>query len=183
MTAANIAKMLPGPLCSESREWLETQPDARTAWETCRRGDWMLYQLAHRRGIDRKRLVSVACKCARLALRYVPAGEQRPRIAIDTAEALCRGEATAEQVLRVRYDTYDLGAGTRARAIAGAVAAAAGAIAHASATSAYDVATYAAYAAASAANLDEAEDARRSVLAETADIVRKHFTLTDLVGN
>ena len=182
MTAANIAKMLPGPLCPEAREWLETQPDARTAWESCRRGDWLLYQLGHARGVDRRQLVLAACECARMALRYVPAGDDSPRIAIETAEAWCRGEATMEQVLRARYDTYDLGAGTRARAIAGAVAAAAGAIAYASATSAYDVATYAAYAAYAAANLDEAEDARRSVLAQCADIVRAHFAFEDLVS-
>ena len=34
--------------------WAKTQPDAATAWRTCRRGDWMLW-VAAQAGVDRKR--------------------------------------------------------------------------------------------------------------------------------
>lgn len=54
--------------------------------------------------VDRHLVVRAACACARTALQHVPDGEDRPRIAIETAEAWCRGEATSEQV-RVAADT------------------------------------------------------------------------------
>lgn len=188
MTNPNIANLLPGPLCLEARAWLETQPDARTAWETCRRGDWILYQLGHARGIDRKRLVSVACECARLALRYVPAGEQRPLIAIETAEAWCRGEATMEQLKQAREAANCVGTAVGALAATAAVDAAYADAAYADAAAAADyaaasaaAAAYASASAAAVANLDDADASRLRSLAAMADIVRKHFTLTDLM--
>jgi len=195
MTTANIAKMLPGPLCLEAREWLLRQPDARTAWETCRRGDWMLYQLGHARGVDRRQLVLAACECARLALRYVLAGEHRPRIAIETAEAWCRGEATTEQLRQAREAANCVGTAVAALAATAAVDAAYADAAYAdAAAAAYAYATAADYAAASAAaaayasasaaaaaaNLDDADASRLRSLEAMADIVRKHFTLDDM---
>lgn len=32
------------PTC-EGGTWLETQPDAQTAWQNCKRGDWMWWVL------------------------------------------------------------------------------------------------------------------------------------------
>ena len=86
--------------CGESLEWLGDRNLAQT-WAECERGDWLLW-LAAKAGIDRKRLVMAACACARLALVHVRIGEERPRIAIETAEAWCRGEATIEQVREAR---------------------------------------------------------------------------------
>ena len=85
--------------CIEATQWAESQPDAETAWRRCPRGDWLLW-VAARLDIDRKRLVRAACACARTALSHVPAGEERPRIAIETAEAWARGEATLDDVRR-----------------------------------------------------------------------------------
>lgn len=48
--------------------------------------------------VDLWRVVLVACDCAETALRYVPAGADGPRIAIETARAWSRGEATMEDV-------------------------------------------------------------------------------------
>ena len=91
--------------CSEARLWiLSLPPDttARQAWDQCHRGDWMLWVLARTSGPpesdSRKRLVLCACEIARTALQYVPAGEDRPRVAIETAERWTRGEATIEEV-------------------------------------------------------------------------------------
>jgi hypothetical protein len=81
--------------CADACEWVGER-DAETAWAECPRADWMLWIAA--KSVDRKRLVWVACQCARLALRHVPAGELRPLAAIETAEAWTRGEATIEQV-------------------------------------------------------------------------------------
>jgi len=75
-----------------------------------------------------------ACACAREALKYVEQGEDRPRIAIDTAEDWVRGKATKNQVKKA----------------SDAAVAAANASAYAAAWAAY-AAAYAAKAAANAA--------------------------------
>ena len=91
--------------CCESLEWIGDR-DLVTAWTECPRGDWLLW-LAAKVGIDRRRLVMTACATAREAMQFVPAGEDRPRIAIETAEAWCRGEATIEQVREARRNAAD----------------------------------------------------------------------------
>lgn len=40
----------------------------------------------------------LACAFAERALRFVPAGEERPRVAIETARRFARGEATREEL-------------------------------------------------------------------------------------
>ena len=86
--------------CDEAREWVATQPDAATAWAVCPRPDWLMWLLGalHIRGaLTRRTLVLAACACAETSLRHVPAGEDRPRAAIETARRWARGEATAEE--------------------------------------------------------------------------------------
>ena len=103
MNAAELKKWLTSNYaCTESLEWLSDR-DLDTAWAECPRGDWLLW-LTAKAGIDRKRLVMSACSTAREALRFVPEGEDRPRIAIETAEAWCRSEATIEQVREARWN-------------------------------------------------------------------------------
>ena len=87
--------------CPEAVEWAGRKTHKK-AWETCKRGEWLLW-IAGRLGVDRKLLVLAACACARTALKYVPDGEDRPRIAIETAEAWTRGEATIDQVRSAAY--------------------------------------------------------------------------------
>jgi hypothetical protein len=86
--------------CRESLKWLEGR-DLTQAWAECERGDWLLW-LAATAGIDRKRLVMAACACARLALVHVRAGEEIPRITIETTEAWCRGGATIDELREAR---------------------------------------------------------------------------------
>jgi hypothetical protein len=122
--------------CEEARLWLNTQTDPHVAWEMCERPDWMIW-FARRRSVERKVLVRIACDCARTALRFVPEGEDRPRLAIETAERWTRNEATIDEV--------------RAAAAAAAYAAAY-AVADAAAAYAAYAAADAAYAAAAATN-------------------------------
>ena len=74
--------------CKDAVEWVRNGgfATAQDAWDACERGDWMLWLLAkqpHKRGDKHhKNIVTAGCKCARLALPYVPAGEDRPRVAI-----------------------------------------------------------------------------------------------------
>jgi len=102
-------KHQPLPLfCSDLdlNEWLSTQRSYARAWHQCERGDWLL-RIAARIRIEHRSIVRAACDCARTALRYVPEGEDRPRIAIETTEAWCDGDVTIGQVL-----SADVNAGT-----------------------------------------------------------------------
>lgn len=135
--------------CSEAIAWAESlgpnHPADATAWEQCPRGDWMLW-VAGRLGIPRATLVLGACACARQALVHIKAGEDRPRIAIETAESWARGGEGAASIEEVR----------KARAAAAA---------------AYGAA-YAAYAAAADAAAADAA-ARKKSLAKSAELVRE----------
>lgn len=148
-----------GP-CPEAVKWLAEQPSAAEAWRTCERGDWMLWLLGRIAGQvgskSRKRLVLAACACARLALKHVPKGEDRPRKAIIAAERYARGThgVTLEDV-RNAYSAASVYSA---------------AFAH-SATYAYY-----SYSAASAAYAACAYGADRgTTLRLCADIVRKHY--------
>ena len=124
--------------CEDAVEWAGTQPSLAQAWRRCKRGDWMLW-LAGRRRVPRERLVWIACQCARLSLKYVPLGEDRPRIAIETAEAWTRGEAGLNQVLDAASASY---AAYADAAYAAAYAASAAAYADAAAADAAADAAY-----------------------------------------
>ena len=102
--------------CSEASKWAATQPDLQTAWANCKRSDWMLWLLG-RATVDRDdpRLRLMACDFAEAALIYVPAGEDRPRLAIECARRFACGEATREGMAAARAAAW-----AAARAAAGA---------------------------------------------------------------
>ena len=58
--------------CEDARIWLETQPDIETAWNTCKRGDWMWWALQHLPGAlpEKRILVEFANWCADRAKTY-----------------------------------------------------------------------------------------------------------------
>ena len=122
------------------RDWVLEQSDARVVLRTVTRA-------------DRRVAVWLVCAVARTALRYVPAGEDRPRLAIETAERWVRGAATKEECG---------GAADAAAANAAASAAADAADANAAADAAA-AAAYAAYAA------NDANASARAVSYEAAD--------------
>ena len=173
---ADLAKL---SACREAVVWLGER-DLATAWAECERADFMLWYAAKR--CDRKAVVLAACACARTALKYIPEGEERPRLAIETAEAWTRGEATIEQV-RAAADAayaYAYDAAAAAYAYASAAAASAAADDRAYGDAARDAAAAAAYAdaaAAYAAYASYAADNRDKALAEMADIVRGIITV------
>jgi hypothetical protein len=71
--------------CKEAREWADGKT-AQEAWDTCDRADWLLWWVARAKPDAKRDIVRVACKIARLVLKYVPQGEERPRLAIEAAE-------------------------------------------------------------------------------------------------
>ena len=87
--------------CKAARVWAKNK-DLHTVWTTCERGDWLLWLTGKMAGkprwATRKQVVLAACACAETALKYVPAGEDRPRKAIETARAWVHGEATIAQL-------------------------------------------------------------------------------------
>lgn len=93
--------------CDEAKRWVgKRDMTSRKLWAECENASWMLW-LAARLGVDRKTIVRVACSVAREALKYVPAyvpaGEDRPRICIETTERWTRGEATIDEVRQAKY--------------------------------------------------------------------------------
>ena len=136
--------------CSEAIEWAENYPSLKKAWDACERGDWMLWLLGEtnkRLGTKKHRLiVRCAVNCARLSLKHVKRGEDRPRIALEVTE---------------RWLNNDID--TTIGDVSGAAHAAYAACAAASAAADAAYAACAAHAAADAAD------------AAHADIVRKYF--------
>ena len=108
--------------CESAREWAATRTSAEAVWTECERGDWLLW-LAARAGVDRREVVLAACAVARTALQYVRAGEERPRIAIETAERWARGEASIADVRAAAAATATATAADAAAAAAYAYAA------------------------------------------------------------
>ncbi len=128
--------------CQPAMDWLGDR-DSGQMWADCERPDWLLWWAAH--AVPRQELVLAACDCAELALRFVPANEHRPRLAIETARRWATGEATVEEVRAARAAADD--AADAAYAARAGARAAADAVAAAAAYAAADAAAYAARAA------------------------------------
>lgn len=96
------SKNLPRDACKDAVAWCHTQSTYEIAWATCERADWLLWlagRLCPGLGTpEHHALVLAACDCAETALVHVPAGEDRPRLAIETTRAWVRGEATIDDV-------------------------------------------------------------------------------------
>ena len=149
-------------VCDDALEWCSKQRSRHQAWQDCERGDWMLWLLGYLAGPmgsrSRKRLVLCCCEVARPALKHVPKGENRPRVAIETAEAYCYGRASLDEVraaAKAAYDAY--------------VNVAAAYDAYAAYAAAY--AAYVAYVADDAANVAVSGEVRE----KSANTVRKHY--------
>ena len=97
-TAAEFGEWLSAQgACAEGRDWAAGNTPA-AAWATCPRADWSLWAMARSGRWTPEQMVLAACLCAETALVYVPAGEERPRAAIETARRWARGEATRAEV-------------------------------------------------------------------------------------
>ena len=167
--------------CSDAVTWIGKR-SPRAAWNTCKRGDWMLW-FAVRIGVDKKLLVLAACACAEPALKHVPDGEDRPANALAVARAWCAGKASLKAVRKAAAAADAAAADAAAYADAADAYAAAAYAAYAAdadaayAADAYAAAAYAAYAAddAYAAADAAAYAAKKGTLKQCADIVRKHY--------
>jgi hypothetical protein len=169
--------------CQEAINWFSEQTTPTAAWKSCQRGDWLLWFVGKTSGKpgseSRRKLVICVCECARLSLKHIPVGEDRPRIAIETAERYARREKgfTIDMVREAGDAAHAADAAAAAAAAYAAYAAHAAAhaayAAYAAASSAY-AAAYAAAAAAAAAYAAAAA-ARADIFGQCANIVRKHY--------
>ena len=170
--------------CSDAVEWARDYNTLDGAWRACVRGDWMLWlagRMAGPPGDDSRRpLVLAACACARIALPKWEArhpADNRPRAAIETAEAWAHGGDDAPTMADVRTSAAAAAYGATYGATDAAYAtyAAGAADATYAAYTAY-AATYAAtYVAADVADAAAAAEERMGILLECADIVRKYY--------
>ena len=152
--------------CAEALAFAARFDTFQAAWDACERGDWLLWWIGRTLKIapmspERRPLVRVACGCARLALKHVRMGENRPRLAIELVERWANGD-----------DSVTLEQMRSAVAAAAAVAVYASAAVYAAAA----VSAAAAASAASAVSAAAAASAERAkVLKEYADLVRREY--------
>jgi len=173
--AVNTKRLEATGACHEAVEWARKQPSRQAAWDKCDRGDWLLWILGYTckpNSAQHKRLVLAACKCARLSLRHVPKGENRPLAAIRTAERWSAGMATIEEVRDAVADAYNAAADAYNAASSAAAARPANAAALAAAFAADATVNATANVTLAAAF---AADTRVKTLRRCAIIVRKHF--------
>ena len=89
MSARRFAALLVSlKACEDALAWARGKTLAE-AYLTCRRADWLLWMLVRQIGQPgwptHPQVVLLACACAERALKHVPAGEDRPRLAIEAA--------------------------------------------------------------------------------------------------
>ena len=89
--------------CKEALEWVHAgnYTTLPKTWRECHRADWLLWLAKKNVGKPgwptREEVALAECDCAETVLKYVPKGEDRPRIAIETRRAWAVGEATEDE--------------------------------------------------------------------------------------
>ena len=129
---------------------------------------------AARVGADRRAVVRACCEIVRSVLHLVPAGEERPRLAIEAAERWADEPTAANQDAAwcEAWGAASAASGAASDAARDAARAAASGAASGAAWGAASAASGAASAAARDAAWDAAWDAS---LSRSADVVRRHF--------
>jgi len=153
--------------CNEAREWA-----ADKSWEeiynTCHRGDWLLWLFRKTNPDDLQRLTLAKGHCVETVLHLMT--DQRSKDAVKAAIDFGNGLITREELNADAAAAADAAYAAYADAAYAAYAAAADA-AYAAAAAAADAAAAAAYAA------DAAYAARTQNQQATADICRKHLPI------
>ena len=148
--------------CHDAVLWVAKQPNVKTAWENCERGDWMLW-LAKKLNVDDKKLTMAKAMCAKQVEHLMK--DQRSKDALQACFDYVNGKITREELDAYAYAAYAAYAAADAAADADAYAAYADAAYAAADADAYADA-YAAYAAARIASLKKSADICREYLTE-----------------
>ena len=171
-----IAQLETLSACAPALQWAKETPGTLAQlWLKCREPGWLLW-LAAATHVDRNAIVLAGCDCARTALQFVPAGEDRPRLAIEAAEAYIAGTISSATLLQARvaaaYITY-------AAAYAADYAATAANYAYAASAASY--AATAAYADAAVVNAASAAYAYATTAAASATQAKHKIVCCDLI--
>src|SRR5205085_3388088 len=178
-----VAKLTSIEACREAVEFAERFDNEQTAWDSCPRGDWMLWLLGRINkstpwSDGRKPLLGCTLECAETVKHLWPE-KQKDKIeeAIATLRRWIAGTATKEEAQAARRSLCDADAADAAYAADAAAYAADAADADTAdaAADAADAATYAAYAAAYAAYAAAAADAANAANA-AADAAYAAYT-------
>jgi len=129
--------------CHDAVLWVAKQPNVKTAWENCERGDWMLW-LAKKLNVDDKKLTMAKAMCAKQVEHLMK--DQRSKDALQACFDYVNGKITREE-LDAAADAAAADAAVDAAAYAVAYAADAAYAAAYTAAAAADTADTAAYAA------------------------------------
>ncbi len=97
MTAQQLQdKLIQLNACEPAIEWAKDK-DLNTAWNTCERGDWMIWLLTESPNeVTDQELRLIAVECCRSVQRLMT--DQRSINAVDVAERYANGEATDEEL-------------------------------------------------------------------------------------
>ena len=119
------AKLKELSACPKAIEYVGDM-DFKAAWEKCIRADWMLWLICKMEIGSREERIHIICDCAATTLKYVPEGEDRPRLAIEAARKYA-DERTPENLERL--NAAEAASWAVAGAASWAAAGAAGAVA------------------------------------------------------
>ena len=149
------------------------------AWRECPRADWLIWLVKKNVGKPgwptRKDVALAECDCAETVLKYVPEGEDRPRIAIETRRAWAVGETTEKECQDAAKGAFAAAEDAYFSATEGACfSAAAAASAHYSVGPDEDASSYAADAVIAAGHSYEI-GLRNTALRKLATIVRRRL--------
>jgi hypothetical protein len=116
-----VNKLIELKACPEAIELVkEKKWTLKQAWAKTERADWMLWLMCKMEFATQRERIHIICDCAETSLKYVPKGEDRPRLAIEAARRY------ADNPTEKNREAAGAAAGA-ARAAAGAARAAAGA--------------------------------------------------------
>ena len=101
MNALQFAEYLKSiDACDPACKWQEGK-DLETVWNTCERGDWMIWLLVNSENeVTDRELRLIAVKCARQVQHLMK--DERSINALDVAERFANGEATQEELTAAR---------------------------------------------------------------------------------
>jgi len=98
----NVEKLKEIGVCTKNLEWWSEQKNFGQAWVDCGQSPLLFEVLGCLSGgvgsISRKKLVYACYECVKVALNYVTAHEERPKILMKTILAYLNNKATLEDV-------------------------------------------------------------------------------------
>ncbi|NQT23383.1 MAG: hypothetical protein HQ579_08130, partial [Candidatus Omnitrophica bacterium] len=72
--------------CQEAIDFVrDNNYTLKQAWNKCKRADWLLWFMCKTEMATKRERIHIICDCAATSLKYVPKGEDSPRLAIEAA--------------------------------------------------------------------------------------------------